>query len=84
MLESQLLKSIFRDASDLVVILKPNRAIKQANPSVLEAIPGARTGVDFMSLVSPDVQDEVLLVRAGTAKSLRAPLGAGARDRDDG
>ena len=66
MLESQLLQSIFRDASDLVVILQPNRSIKSANPAFLEVVPGARLDVDFMSLVSPDVHDEVLgrLVRA--------------------
>lgn len=66
MLEAQLLKSIFRDASDLVVILQPNRCVKSANPAFLEAVPGAEAGIDFMQLVAPDVQDDVLgrLVRA--------------------
>lgn len=82
MLESQLLNSIFRDASDLVVILQPNRAIKSANPAFLEAVPGARTGVDFMSLVSPDVQDEVLgrLVRAAGGDDVGVEVRHGKKD----
>lgn len=80
--ESQLLQSIFRDASDLVVILQPNRAIKTANPAFLEVIPGARLDVDFMSLVSPDVQDEVLgrLVRAAGGDDVGIEVRHGKRD----
>lgn len=66
MLEAQLLHSIFRDATDLVVILQPNRGVKSANPAFMKLVAGAEEGVDFMDLVAPEAQDEVLgrLVRA--------------------
>ncbi len=66
MLEAELLKTIFRDATDLVVILRSDRCIKTANPAFNKTVPGAREGVDFMDLVVPAARSRVLteLVRA--------------------
>ena len=82
MLDSQQLQSVFRDASDLVVVLQPNRTVSSANPAFLEAVPRAQVGVDFMSLVSPDVQDEVLsrLVRAAGGDDVGIEVRHGKKD----
>ncbi len=79
MLEAELLQTIFRDAADLVVILRSDRCIETANPAFERTVPRARPGVDFMDLVVPSARNRVLreLVRAagGDEVLLEVPHG---------
>jgi diguanylate cyclase (GGDEF)-like protein len=51
MLDLAAVENLFRDSTDLVVVLGPDRRVRSANEALLKAVLGARTGVDFMSLV---------------------------------
>ena len=66
MFQADLLKNIFSDASDLLVIVRPDRTVQTANPAFRRTIFGAQDGVDFMDLVPMKARDRVLgeLVRA--------------------
>mgnify|MGYP001826234998 CR=1 FL=1 len=72
MIESQILRSIFQDSADLVVILNPNRTVKTINPAFRDAVPGAQVDVDFMDLVAPESRDPVLarLVQAAGGQTI--------------
>ena len=84
MIAHDMLQSFFRDASDLVVILHPNRKVSAANPAVLRAVTGADTDIDFMMLVAPAHRDGVLkrLVHAAGGDSVSAEVAHGTSDRE--
>src|SRR5262245_61317790 len=44
-------EQVFREASDLFVLIATDRRIKVANPAMREAVRGARPGADFLDLV---------------------------------
>lgn len=46
------LDSVFREAADLFVLLGSDRRVKVSNPAMRSGIAGARTGADFLDLVS--------------------------------
>lgn len=66
MAQSDLLQKIFSDASDLFVILRPNRTLATANPAFRRNVASSRDGVDFMEFVPAKARERVLgeLVRA--------------------
>jgi diguanylate cyclase (GGDEF)-like protein len=66
MLDAHLLESIFRDSTDLVVLLQPDRRVRAANPAFRGLVAGARVGADFMDLVVAEGRAGVLreLVKA--------------------
>jgi len=66
MQQADLLHRIFSDASDLFVIVRPNRTLEAFNPAFGRSVFGAEAGVDFMDLVPMKTRDRVLgeLVRA--------------------
>jgi diguanylate cyclase (GGDEF)-like protein len=66
MTQADLLQSIFSDASDLFVILEPNRTVCTSNPAFRRNVANAADGVDFMEFVPAKAQARVLaeLVRA--------------------
>jgi diguanylate cyclase (GGDEF)-like protein len=72
MIEPQLLRSIFQDSADPVVILNPNRTVKTINPAFRKGIDGAQVDVDFMDLVAPEARDPVLarLVQAAGGETV--------------
>lgn len=66
MFDTTLLKALIRDANDAVLLLAPDRSVREANDAFLQSVPGARLGVDFMDLVDPRGREGALkqLVRA--------------------
>ena len=64
--ESDTLQSLFRDARDLLVILRPDRTVGACNPAFAAVVAGSAEGADFMDLVPPKARDRVgaKLVRA--------------------
>jgi diguanylate cyclase (GGDEF)-like protein len=66
MLDVFLLETIFRDASDPVVLINTDRTVKIANPAFRAVARKGRDGTDFMELVSYHARDRVSreLVRA--------------------
>lgn len=64
--QSDTLESLFRDARDLLVILRSDRTVGSCNPAFRGVVAGALEGVDFMDLVPTKSRDRVggLLVRA--------------------
>lgn len=61
-----LLETMFRDASDPVVLLRSDRRVASANPAFRALVRWARPGTDFMDLVAFPARDRVgrELVRA--------------------
>ncbi|HVG94575.1 MAG TPA: diguanylate cyclase [Planctomycetota bacterium] len=45
------IETLFRDASDLFVLLGSDRRVRHANPAMREGVRGARPGVDFLEIV---------------------------------
>jgi diguanylate cyclase (GGDEF)-like protein len=72
MLEAALLEAIFRDANDLVVLLRSNRSVKAANPAFRALVKNGRVGADFMDLVAPAAREKVLaeMVRAAGGQEI--------------
>lgn len=72
MLEAFLMETIFRDATDPVVLINSNRTVKTANPAFRAVARGARDGTDFMELVSYRARDRVSrdLVRAAAGEEV--------------
>lgn len=66
MLEAFILETIFRDATDPVVLIAKDRTIRTANPAFRAVATAGRDGVDFMEVVSFHARDRVHreLVRA--------------------
>jgi diguanylate cyclase (GGDEF)-like protein len=77
MLDPQVLETVFRDASDLLVVLQGNRRVRAANPAFRALVRGGRDGADFLDLVTASARDRVLseLVKAagGTEVLLAVP-----------
>ena len=57
--QSDTLQSLFRDARDLLIILRPDRTVDACNPAFHEVVAGAVEGVDFMELVPVKARDRV-------------------------
>jgi diguanylate cyclase (GGDEF)-like protein len=66
MLDPEVLETVFRDATDLLVVLNPNRRVRAANPAFRALVRAGRDGADFMDLVTGTARDGVLgeLVKA--------------------
>ncbi|MDF1700196.1 MAG: GGDEF domain-containing protein [Planctomycetota bacterium] len=66
--QSDALQSLFRDARDLLVILRSDRTLDSCNPAFASLVSGAQAGVDFMDLVPVKSRERVggqLVVAAG-------------------
>jgi diguanylate cyclase (GGDEF)-like protein len=59
MFDPTAIEALFRDSSDLVVLLHPTRRVRAANPAFLDAVAEAREGVDFLDLVDGSERDRV-------------------------
>ncbi len=57
--QSDTLESLFRDARDLLVILRSDRTVGACNPAFGAVVAGASEGVDFMDLVPLKSRDRV-------------------------
>jgi diguanylate cyclase (GGDEF)-like protein len=66
MIDTAFLETLVRESPDPVVVLKSNRTIEALNPALKRIARGARTGVDFMTIIAPVAQGHVLplLVKA--------------------
>jgi diguanylate cyclase (GGDEF)-like protein len=66
MTDPAVLETVFRDATDLLVVLNPNRRLRAANPAFRALVRSGRDGTDFMDLVSRTGREHVLseLVKA--------------------
>jgi diguanylate cyclase (GGDEF)-like protein len=64
--QADMLQRIFRDANDLLVVLRSDRTLEAFNPAFGRTVAAARVGVDFMDLVPVKAASRVLkqLVRA--------------------
>ncbi len=64
--QADALQSLFRDAQDLLVILRPDRSLDSHNPAFARLVSAAENGVDFMEFVPVTARDRVVtqLVRA--------------------
>jgi diguanylate cyclase (GGDEF)-like protein len=83
MFDPTAIEALFRDSSDLVVLLAPTRRIRAANPAFLDSVADAREGVDFLDLVDGRERDRVSqeLTRAAGGRTVlvevRHPPAAG-------
>ncbi len=70
--QADILQSLFRDAQDLLVVLRPDRTLDACNPALQRVVSGAQPGVDFMDLVPPSSRDRVggELVRAAGGEEI--------------
>ncbi|MDA1195791.1 MAG: GGDEF domain-containing protein [Planctomycetota bacterium] len=59
MLNAETIESFFRDAQDLMVILRPDRTLEAHNPAFAAVVFGAADGIDFMDLVPAKARDRV-------------------------
>src|SRR5262245_51522273 len=59
MFDPTAIEALFRDSTDLVVLLHPTRRLRAANPAFLDSVDGANEGVDFLDLVLPLERDRV-------------------------
>lgn len=66
MIDPSLFETMFRDATDVLVLIQSDRTVRSANPAFRALVQQAFDGVDFMELVSPRARDRVMreLVRA--------------------
>jgi diguanylate cyclase (GGDEF)-like protein len=72
MFDPTAIEALFRDSTDLVVLLHPTRRVRVANPAFLQAVAGGREGVDFLDLVDGSERDRVSqdLVRAAGGQTV--------------
>src|SRR5687767_5238928 len=76
MLDSNALEALFRDSTDLVILLNPNRRIRLGNPAFEAAVAGAREGVDFLDLVDASERERVSqeLARAAGGRTVSVEI----------
>jgi diguanylate cyclase (GGDEF)-like protein len=67
MFEPTAIEALFRDSTDLVVLLHSTRKVRAANPAFLDHVAGAAEGVDFLDLVPDADHDRVSLELAKAA-----------------
>jgi diguanylate cyclase (GGDEF)-like protein len=59
MVDSHAVETLFRDTTDLVVVLNTDRRVRAANPAFRTNVDRGRPGVDFLDLVPSESKDTV-------------------------
>src|SRR5262245_37119604 len=59
MVDAASVENLFRETSDLVVVLNTDRRVRAANAAFRDGVDGGNPGVDFLALVPAESRDHV-------------------------